>query len=295
VNIERVGELTCGLGEGPVWDVSQQALYFTDVLARKVRRFTPASGAFAEWHTPQTVSALALDDAGAAVLAMSNGVYSFDFDSGACVLLGDPEAQRPLTILNDGKTDRRGRFLFGSVATDRVSAVCGLYRLECGVISRLDDGFTITNGPCFSPDGATFYFADSVPHALIYAYDYDLETGTLRNRREFAGTRDLGGFPDGATVDAAGRLWTAVCGAGKIACYEPNGALCEVIAVPPRLVSSLAFGGPRLDELYVTSIDAAALQFDVAVDNAGGGQLFVITGTGARGLPETRYRAAPAP
>jgi sugar lactone lactonase YvrE len=290
VHIERVGDLTCGLGEGPLWDVAEQSLYFTDVLARKLRKFTPANGAFEHWDTPYSVSSLALDCSGGAVLAMANGLYAFDFASGAATLINDPEADRPLTILNDGKTDRRGRFLFGSVATDHVSPICGLYKLEFGAVTRLDDGFTITNGPCWSPDGATFYLADSVPNSTIYAYDYDLDAGTIGARREFANTRDLGGFPDGATVDAEGRLWTAVCGAGKIACYEPSGSLCELIEVPPRLVSSLMFGGADLDRLYVTSIDAAALNFAVPAGNAGGGQLFVISGIAARGVPEPRYR-----
>jgi L-arabinonolactonase len=293
LHIERVGDVTCGLGEGPLWDVAEQALYFTDVLARKVRRYTPATGAFEHWDTPHTVSSLALDTSGGAVLAMANGIYSFNFGNGLAALIEDPESDRPLTILNDGKTDRCGRYLFGSVTRDHVSPVCALYKLEFGVVTRLDDGFTITNGPCWSPDGATFYFADSMPNSTIYAYEYHLDTGTVSARREFANTRDLGGFPDGATVDAEGRVWSAICGAGKIACFEPSGSLCEVIEVPPRLVSSLMFGGPALDQLYVTSIDAAALDFSVPAGNTGGGQLFVISGLGARGVPEPRYRLGP--
>jgi L-arabinonolactonase len=226
---------------------------------------------------------------------MSNGLYSFDFATGSATLIVDPEFDKPLTILNDGKADLRGRFVFGSVATDHSSPISGLYKAECGVVSRLDEGFTISNGPCWSPDGSVFYFADSVPHSAIYAYDYDLDRGTVANRRVFANSRDLGGFPDGATVDAEGRVWTALCGAGKIACFEANGTLAEIVDVPPRLVSSVMFGGANLDQLYVTSMDPAALGFSAGEADAAGGQLFVISDLGARGIPEPRYRSAAAP
>jgi sugar lactone lactonase YvrE len=271
-----------------LWDVAEQALYFTDVLAKKIRRYHPQTDSFSAWNTPNSVSSLALNAGGGALLALSNGIHAFDFASGAATLIVDPEIDKPLTILNDGKTDRRGRFVVGSVATDHTSPICGLYKIECGVATCLDDGFTITNGPCWSPDGRTFYFADSVPHAAIYAYDYDLDRGTVANKRVFARTRELGGFPDGATVDTEGRVWTAVCGAGKIACYESNGSLAQIVEVPPRLVSSVMFGGAGLDELYVTSIDAAALAFGAGAPDEAGGNLFVISDLGARGIAEPR-------
>lgn len=294
MHIDRVGTVSCGLGEGPLWDVAEQALYFTDVLARKVRRYHPATDSFAHWDTPHSVSSLALDAEGGALLTMSNGLYAFDFATGAATLIADPEFDQPLTILNDGKVDLRGRFVFGSVATDHSSPISGLYTTEYGVVTRLDGGFTISNGPCWSPDGSVFYVADSVPHSTIYAYDYDLERGTVANRRVFANSRELGGFPDGATVDAQGRVWTALCGAAKIACYETNGRLAELVDVPPRLVSSIMFGGVDLDQLFVTSIDPAALEFSAGAADAVGGQLFVISDLGTRGIAEPRYRRAAA-
>ena len=293
MHIERVGGITCGLGEGPVWDVAEQALYFTDVLARKIRRYDPAAGSFAQWDTPHSVSSLALENGDTALVVMSNGLYRFDWTTGVAMLIGDPELDLPMTIFNDGKADKRGRFVFGSVTTDHVSNVCGIYSVEDDVITQMDGGFTITNGPCWSPDGNVFYVADSVPHSRIYAYDYDLDAGTVANKRVFATTADLGGIPDGATVDSDGRLWTAVCGAGKIACYEANGQLAQIVSVPPRLVSSITFGGPDLRDLYVTSIDPSSLPFDAGKKDDAGGQLFVITDLGARGIAEPHYGTSP--
>lgn len=284
--IERIGDIQCKLGEGPVWDVPEQALYFVDSIGRRLWRHDPESGDFRSWETPALAGSLALREGGGAVLALGNGFHLFDLETGAATLIGDPEAHLPITQFNDGKVDRRGRFLAGTVATDMKSPVCGLYRLDADLsVSQLDQGFVITNGPCWSPDGGTFYFADSIPFA-IYAYDYDQETGAVANRRLFADTRELGGIPDGATVDRDGRIWTAICGGGKVACYLPDGRLDRVIEVPPRLASSVMFGGPALDRLFLTSIDGASMGFE---SDPAGGQLFVIDGLGATGLPEPRF------
>jgi sugar lactone lactonase YvrE len=134
-----------------------------------------------------------------------------------------------------------------------------------------------------------FYFADSMHH-VIYAYDYDADSGTVTNRREFAKTEALGGIPDGATVDRDGRLWCALCNAGMIVCYRPNGAIETIIEMPSKLISSVMFGGSRLDQLYCTSINPAAVPAIFSCDaSSGGGELFVVTGLGVTGLPERRF------
>ena len=286
MQITRVGDITCKLGEGPVWDPREQALYFVDVMGRQIVRYRLSEDAFDHFDMPGVVGSLGLREGGGAIVAMTGGVALFDFESGAVTPLGDPEAELPLTQWNDGKVDPRGRFLTGTVATDMKSMICGLYSVDRGVITQLDNGFGITNGPCWSPDGEIFYFADSIPQN-IYAYDYDLDTGAVSNRRVFANTAELGGIPDGATVDTQGRLWSAICSAGKIACWRPDGTLERVIDVPPKLVSSVMFGGPDLDRLFVTSIDGASLGFP---SDETGGQLFVIDGLDARGVPEPRYQ-----
>jgi len=285
MKIQRIGDITCELGEGPVWDAEEQALYFVDILGKKIGRYDYAADAFATWSTKATVGSLALRKEGGAIVAFGDGFGLFDFGSGDVTMLGDPEAHLPSTVWSDGKVDPRGRFLAGTVAIDQKSMICGLYSVDQGRITKLDDGFGITNGPCWSPDGRTFYYADCVP-CDIYAYDYDIETGAIANRRVFANTRHLGGIPDGATVDTEGRLWSAICMAGKIACWLPDGTLDRVIEVPPKFVSSVMFGGPKLDRLFVTSIYGPTLGFEADVV---GGQLFVIDGLGATGLPEPRY------
>ncbi len=290
MNIERVGNIRCRLGEGPVWDVLEQALYFVDTLAGSIHRYDPANQQFKNWNTPGLVGSLALREGGGAVLALGHGFHSFDFDTGVATLIADPQPPGHPTQFNDGKTDRRGRFFAGTVHRSASEPVAALYRLDPDLgLHEAETGIIVSNGPCWSPDDTVFYFADSV-RQLIYAYDYDLNSGAISNRRVFADTTGLGGIPDGATVDRDGRVWSAICNGGKIACYRPDGGLETVIEAPRKLVSSVMFGGPDLDQLYCTSIDAAQMPREFGCDpRDGGGELFVITDLGVTGLPETRF------
>lgn len=143
----------------------------------------------------------------------------------------------------------------------------------------------ISNGACFSPDGETFYFADS-PRRTIWAYDYEGATGALSNMRTFIDLHLLDALPDGATVDEDGCLWCALVTQGRIGCFSPEGELIRLIDVPTDHPSSVNFGGPDLDVLYVTSI----WEFeDMKTENEADGRLFAIHGLDTVGLPEPRF------
>lgn len=288
VKIGRVETKACQVGEGALWDAEAGVLYFLDIIGRKVHRFDPASGRTESWETPGAVGAMALRKAGGVVLGMTDGFYALDFASGAVERLAAlPHASERITI-NDGKADRNGRFVAGlcSKGFEDPQPIGGLVGLDVDhQVRQLDSGVTFSNSPCFSPDGRTLYFADSFLYA-VYAYDYDPATGLAANRRQFADTRALGGMPDGSTVDADGLVWMAIFEAGRIAAFRPDGSVERQVETPVSLISSVAFGGPALDRLYVTSLDPA---FMGKPAEAGGGSTFVIDGLGARGLPEPSY------
>lgn len=290
MNIERVGAIRCQLGEGPIWDVAEQALYFVDTLGGRIHRLEPGTGKSTSWSTPGILGSLALREGGGAVLALGHGFHFFDFETGTASLIANPQAPGLRTQFNDGKTDRRGRFFAGTVHKGAREPIAALYRLDPDLrVHEVQTQIIVSNGPCWSPDDSTFYFADSV-RQLIYAYDFDADSGAITNRREFANTAALNGMPDGATVDRDGRVWSAICNSGLIACYRPDGVLEKLIEVPRTLVSSVMFGGPRLDQLYFTSIDAAQMPPEFGRDpKEGGGELFVITDLGVTGLPERRF------
>ena len=243
MKITRIDSLSCELGEGPVWDVVENALYGVDVLGRFVWRYDPATQDFRRWQFPELVMSLALRHAGGLVLAASSGLNLFDPATGALTHLADPCAGDPRHQLNDGKVDPAGRFIVGSVHTSGSVPGAVLFSLAADhAVRRLDDDYIVSNGPCWSPDGRVFYVADSTRH-VINAYDYTAADGAIANRRVFATTE--GGIPDGATVDAQGHVWTALCGGGRVQRYTPAGTLALEIPCPHLSCPASCLAAPR--------------------------------------------------
>jgi sugar lactone lactonase YvrE len=286
VKITLVETHRCIIGEGPVWDIAEQALYFIDILGKKVLRFDPASGATRTWDVPDVIGSMALRERGGAVVALATGVHTLDFESGACVMLATSADLNEMVQLADGKVDRRGRFIVGSSDRAMKDARGKLYALGADAVLReIDEDIFLSNGPCWSPDDTILYHSDSIRNT-VFAYDYDVETGTAANRRAWASTEDLGGIPDGATIDADGCMWMAICEGSKVVQFRPDGALERVIDMPVKCPASVMFGGAALDQLYVTSLSPAFLGREEAPLD---GCTFVIEGLGVRGLPEPRY------
>src|SRR5690606_1422647 len=179
------------------------------------------------------------------------------------------------------------RFVFGTSHRQAKESVGGLFSLDVDRrITQLDDGLILGNGPCFSPDDRTLYHADSM-RQTIYAYDYDIATGTASNRRTFFDSSAYGPTPGGATVGAEGYLWVAVCEGGVVLQLSPQGEVRRAIEMPTRLPASCMFFGPDLDRLFVPSIDPTFLGREPAESD---GWCYVIDGLGVRGLAEPRYR-----
>ncbi len=284
--IEKVGEIKNQLGEGPVWDVAEKALYWIDGNAPAIYRLDPKTNDLKSWKTPKAIGSFALREKGGAVCALADGFYLFDFASGNATPVKDAIVARPGTNFNDGKTDARGRFIAGTLDPKFAGPTGSIFSLDASLkCSVLEPAIGCTNGPCFSPDNRTFYCADSVSRTIA-AYDYDLATGKVSNKREFAKIKGLGGVPDGATVDAAGNLWSAIAGGGKIVCFNPNGSIARTVEVPVPIVTSVMFGGDNLDVMYATSIGAKTLGMEPGPE---GGRLFAIKGLGVKGKPEPRF------
>jgi L-arabinonolactonase len=286
VKISQVETQRCTIGEGPVWDVAEQALYFIDILGKKVLRFDPANGQTQTWDVPDVIGSMALRESGGAVVALASGVHTLDFESGACAMLATSADLNDMVQLADGKVDRRGRFIVGSSDRAMAQARGKLYVLEGqSILREIDSGIIIANGPCWSPDDQILYHSDSIRNT-VFAYDYDIATGTAANRREWASTKDLGGIPDGATIDSDGCMWMAICEGQKVVQFRPDGTLERVIDMPVKCPASVMFGGAALDQLYVTSLSPAFLGREAAPLD---GCTFVVEGLGVTGLPEPRY------
>ncbi len=169
------------------------------------------------------MGAIALRKDGGAVLANDDGFYFYDFESEDLELITLIDEGEPRSRLNDGKVDRRGRFFAGGMDDLEEKGLCSLYRLDPDLtVTKVDDGIVCSNGPCWSPDDKTFYFADTF-QGEFWAYDYDIETGDVSNKRVFATTHDDIGVADGSTVDAEGYMWNAQVTGGELVRYAPDG------------------------------------------------------------------------
>jgi L-arabinonolactonase len=277
------------LGEGPLWDADSQRLYFIDSLGKRVFRCTANGGEMRSWIVPEPVGSMALRQRGGAIVALKSGFHTLDFLTGEVLRVAVPEPDMPNNRLNDGKVDAAGRFIAGSMDMGESTPNGNLWSLAPDFsLKKLDQGIICSNGPCWSPDGKTLYFADSFSGAMS-AYDYDVTTGNVSNKRIFV-TVDpsRGGAPDGATVDEEGFVWSATVFDGRIKRYAPDGSIDREIEMPVVKITSLAFGGPELDTLFVTSMAEPPLPQHPG-DGPLRGSTFRIRGLGVRGRPEPKF------
>jgi len=289
LRIELLIDARAALGEGPLWDVVEQRLYWIDSFGNKVHRCDAAGGERRSWDVPENIGSMALREAGGAVCSLRNGFHALDFETGAVEKIVDPEPGASGIRMNDGKVDRQGRFVAGYMDDEEKDPLCRLFRLDADhSVHELDKDIICSNGPCWSRDGTTFYFADSFQRT-IYAYDYDLQTGAVSNKRPFAEFEGLGlsGFPDGATVDAENHVWSVEVFRGRLVRIAPDGSLDRVVGLPVVSTTSISFGGPELDIAYITSM-ARPINGEMPREREAGG-VFAIHGLGVKGLPEPRF------
>ena len=282
-NIKQVGSNRASLGEGPVWDEATQCLFWVDSLQGILFRLDHEKTD--SWQLPCMVGSLAVIDDLRVLLALQTGFHLFNLNSRTLTPIQDPESDNPDTRFNDGKTDSCGSFLAGSMGIKiRDRGLGALYRLKGDLsLEVLEDDVVVANGPCFSPDGQTFYFNDG--RRRILAYDYNPD-GPLSNKRVFFDGHQYETGSDGATVDAEGNLWVALIGSGEIGCIHPDGTLIERIPMPVDLPSSVMFGGPDLRTLYITSISDSGNRQS---HSPGAGGLYRIDDLGVRGIAERRF------
>lgn len=287
LRIELLIDAKAALGEGPLWDVDEERLYWIDSLAPAVHVCDANGGSRRSWALPEPIGSLALRRRGGAVLALKSGFHLLDFKTGEVSRIVEPDPGQPRIRMNDGKVDRRGRFVAGYMDTEERDPLCGVFSLAPDLgLSRLDEGIVCSNGPCWSPDDEVFYFADTT-RKVIYAYDYDLATGKVANRRAFASFDTLRGYPDGATVDAEGFVWSVEVYSGRLVRFAPDGTIDRIIGLPVGSATSISFGGPDLDIAFVTSMARPIAGVSPKEREAGG--LFAVHGLGVRGLPEPRF------
>jgi L-arabinonolactonase len=287
--VDCVLDIRAELGECPVWCGEEKALYWIDIYTGRLNRFEPETGVNRIWALSEPIGSFALTDDGSVLLALKSGLARFDLRTGQTTPLVQPEAHLPNNRLNDGRCDRQGRFWVGSMEdpVDPSGPKGSLYRFDGDQrCTRMSGGLFVANGLAFSPDGRTLYHSDSFKAVrTIWAWDLDPDDGQIRNRRVFVDTSGMPGRPDGGAVDADGCYWMAGNDGWEIVRFTPEGIVDRRIALPVAKPSMLAFGGDKLDIIYVTSIRPSA-----GLENQPqAGSLFAVR-AGVTGLPEPRFK-----
>jgi len=282
--LELVLDAKSVLGEGPSWDARRQCLYWVDIEGRKIHIYDPKSGSDREIEVPQRVGAVVPRASGGLVAALHDGFYAVDPDTGAVQpLVRSAEATEDVRF-NDGKCDAAGRFLAGTMSISGVPQSGILYSLHTDLsVHKMVEQVTTSNGIAWSPDHKTMYYIDS-PTKQIVAYDYDLDSGTIRNGRAVIRIPDGQGVPDGMTSDTEGMLWIAQWGGYRVTRWNPhNGECIATVSVPAARVTSCVFAGDDLSELYITTA-SVGLTDEQRKEQPHAGGLFRIK-TNVRGMP----------
>jgi sugar lactone lactonase YvrE len=285
MKISELDESCCHLGEGPVWDAVAEALYWVDSYGPTLYRNDFAGGRTRSWPLPgKAVGSLAVREQGGLILAMDQGLYAFDPRSAEIDPIVQALAGSAGLRLNDGKVDPFGHFVTGAMNIDYTQTRnCPMYRLSPQLgLSEILNGFVCFNGPCFSADGGLLYVTGRDERA-IEVFDYG--PGQLpHNGRVLLDDCN----PDGATVDAEGYVWSAQWDDACIIRIAPDGVIDKRIDFPGQVVSSVMFGGPKLDLIYVTTTAGEVHGASPAADRPG--RVLVVSGSGYHGRAEPVFK-----
>jgi sugar lactone lactonase YvrE len=278
------------LGEGPLWVASRGALYWLDIREDTLLRYEPKEARTTRMKLPARPTALAEHAEGFLLVSFKKAFGAADFDLQRTWSLALTGVDFSKEDFNDAACDAAGRLWIGTRDPDPVprARVGRLYRVGAGLRAEcMDEGFVISNGRAWSPDGRTFYHTDSIP-GRIDAYDFDPEAGTIANRRMLIDYEGRGFRPDGCTVDAEGCLWVAEVEGWRVARYSPRGELLQAVELPVRKPSSVMFGGDGLRTLFITTVSAGLTSEELLAQPLAGG-LFAHR-TDVPGLPEHPFR-----
>lgn len=287
MQVDVICEEVMVLGEGPLWHPRESVLYWVDIIGATIYCLDINSGVLSEMKLSSQVGSIGWCEQGGLVAALSNSFAWVDVHAHKTKTIIDHVGDSGKTMLNDGKCDRQGRFWVGSKDLQEQNAHGVIYRLDIdGEVTRMTDGFTVSNGLAWSPDNKKMYICDS-PMRIIYQYDFDLTTGRLGERSVFAKIKEKEGFPDGLTVDSEGCVWNCHWDGWQITRYKPSGEVDGIIPLPVERPTSCCFGGPELNILYVTSA-SVGLSASKLADSPLAGKVLALD-VGIKGLPESPY------
>lgn len=245
-------EVNNRLGEGIVWHADSQSVWWTDIHSCCLYRCSWPQQTLQQWNTPERLTAFAIVNLHPLKLLVSfaSGFAFYWPDEQQVQWIQRPERALAGNRFNDGRVDRQGRFWAGTMAEDAQGQQGTLYRLDGNGCIPVLSGLSIPNALCWSPDSKVMYHADT-PTGKIVQYDFEPTSGAVTNQRDFAAMPV--GEPDGAITDANGDLWVALWGGSGVARFSPDGYLQGLLELPVSQPTCVAFGGPDMNLLFMTS------------------------------------------
>lgn len=289
LKIEVVTDATCLLGEGPVWVTKRKLVCWIDILNGLIHQYSPLHKKHTTIPVHQMIGTIAPCTNGNLVAALQNGFAFINRETGNIDMITDPEDHLPNNRFNDGKCDPAGRFWAGSMAISEEKGAGSVYALYKNLKSiKKISGVTISNGMAWSSDGKTFYYIDT-PTFEIVAYDYEIATGNISNKKTIIKIDEKEGNPDGMTIDRDGMLWVAHWDGWQLTRWNPaTGEKLGSIRMPVAKVTSCTFGGEALDDLYITSARVGLTEKELEQQPLAG-SLFVIKNCGYQGMPAFEF------
>jgi len=283
---QKVSEIKAKLGEGSIWDPNKQVLYWIDIEEGILFEYNPITKQTLSHKAGKKIGTIVPETHKTVILALQDGVYRMFLDNDSLEFIAKPSSLLENQRFNDGKCDPNGRFWLGSIGPKNT---CFLYKLDNdGSITEVLDNITTSNGITWSLDSKKMYYIDT-NSGKVRQFDYDIKTGTISNEKTIVEIPGNIGYPDGMTIDSEGKLWVALWSGSAVHRYDPeSGELLQKITVPAKNVTSCAFGGKDLDDLYITCA-SIGMSDDEARKLPDAGKLFVVK-PGVKGVKANFFK-----
>lgn len=294
LRVEPLVDVRALIGEGPLWEESEQTLLFVDIGGKKIHRWNSATNQISSLSTDGPVGFAVAARGGGYVAGVGCSFSSVDWSTGAVTSLVSVDNDKPKNRLNDGKVDPKGRLFAGTMGPEETP---GQVQSQQGSLFSLDsdlkvhqhlDQVDISNGLDWSSDGRLFFYIDSLKKT-VDVFDYDISRGHIENRRVLYRLQPAEGLPDGLTLDSVGTLWVACYDGGRVLRIDPNtGALLQTVSFPVSKTTSCCFGGPDYSDLFVTSASLGLNQSELSTQPLAGAT-FRVSGLGVKGRPPVEF------
>ncbi|MCK5905945.1 MAG: SMP-30/gluconolactonase/LRE family protein [Flavobacteriales bacterium] len=277
------------IGEGALWDVKQQNLYWIDIMGKKLMSWDGKNSQFDTLDINQYIGTVAVCENESLLLALHNGIYFFNIETKELTKISDPEANLPLNRFNDGKCDPAGRFWAGTMEIEPVNPTGSVYLMDHDLsVDKKIENVTISNGLTWSLDHSKMYYIDT-PSNEIKIFNYDNKTGDIEFDRILVSTDGKSGFFDGMTIDENGNLWVAMYSGSCVKCYDKEtGEVLNTVELPTSHVTTCAFGGENLDTLYITTAINGLSTEQLENEPLAGG--IFKANVGVKGVPSFRFK-----